>query len=507
MVSVCFLSDERVLRRNLVLPFSHRSLSYPEEKINAVIEPSDGPYIPSWQTSPVFIRTLVNRNLLTDPESEVSSNVSFTTASVVFGGFEFAPDDNGTANVPQQTQFYTALLSIQKKRPFPYRTSPVTRIFLPIFDSFNETSKTPVGLVSALIRWESYFVHVVPPELRGINMVINNDCGDVYTFKITEGEPDPVGLGDLHDTTFDRLARMATFDDINTVDDGSPHGLPLNHENCSYHMTSYPNQDMLDDYQTNLPALITLAVACCFAFTFILFVFYDRLVERRQTLVLQRAEQTTAIVQSLFPKGVAEKLMQHHQDMDILTSKNQKLNKFLGGDDQVQSCIADLFPACSVMFADISGQFERLDELGIGSTNSFPHPTLTDIAGFTAWASTRDPSQVFHLLESIYNAFDAIAKSRKVFKVETIGDCYVAVTGLPDPQANHAIIMARFAGECMIKLREVTERLEKTLGDTMDLCMRIGLHSGPVTAGVLRGEKSRFQLFGDTVNTASRMES
>jgi class 3 adenylate cyclase len=104
---------------------------------------------------------------------------------------------------------------------------------------------------------------------------------------------------------------------------------------------------------------------------------------------------------------------------------------------------------------------------------------------------------VFHLLESIYNAFDEIAKARKVFKVETVGDCYVAVTGLPDPQPNHAVIMARFASECLIKMGEVTRKLEKTLGpDTADLDTRIGFHSGPVTAGVLRGDKSRFQLFG-----------
>ena len=104
--------------------------------------------------------------------------------------------------------------------------------------------------------------------------------------------------------------------------------------------------------------------------------------------------------------------------------------------------------------------------------------------------------------------FDKIAFRRKVFKVETIGDCYVAVTGVPEAQDEHAVIMCKFARDCMLKMNVLTSSLTAQLGEeTATLGFRVGIHSGPITGGILRGDKGRFQLFGDTINTASRMES
>jgi len=120
----------------------------------------------------------------------------------------------------------------------------------------------------------------------------------------------------------------------------------------------------------------------------------------------------------------------------------------------------------------------------------------------------REPTQVFTLLECLYGSFDTVAKRRGVFKVETIGDSYVAVVGLPKSRKNHAMIMVRFAADCRERASTLLNQLETTLGPgTNALAFRFGLNSGPTTAGVLRGEKGRFQLFGDTVNTAARMES
>jgi class 3 adenylate cyclase len=84
-------------------------------------------------------------------------------------------------------------------------------------------------------------------------------------------------------------------------------------------------------------------------------------------------------------------------------------------------------------------------------------------------------------------------KKRRVFKVETVGDCYVAVTGLPEPRKDHAVVMARFAHDCMYQMHKLTKKLEVVLGpDTGDLSMRFGLHSGPGKCTKNTAERTMF---------------
>lgn len=119
---------------------------------------------------------------------------------------------------------------------------------------------------------------------------------------------------------------------------------------------------------------------------------------------------------------------------------------------------------------------------------------FADIEGFTAWSSVREPSQVFTLLETLYAAMDATATRRRVFKVETVGDCYVAVCGLPEPKADHAVTMARFARDCIEQhISIVTGKLERALGpETGELRLRVGIHSGKLPD---RRDKSRLATF------------
>jgi class 3 adenylate cyclase len=312
-----------------------------------------------------------------------------------------------------------------------------------------------------------------------------------------------LGAGDLHDDDVDGYESTASsYASFAAIFD--EHGkTPVSPESaCNFKISVYATPAFKSEYLTEEPDIYRWIVLGVFLTMVMIFVFYDCLVERRQSRVIDAAERSDAIVRSLFPTAVRDRLYEDAKKKEdeakaadssvFLETNKRRMKNFMneGPGDPSQASngsrrsdpIADLFPNTTVLFADISG--------------------------FTAWSSEREPSQVFTLLETIYHAMDKAAKKLGVFKVETIGDCYVAATGIPDPQDNHAEIMVRFARSCMIKIHELTRQLEAQLGPgTADLAMRFGIHSGAVTAGVLRGQKARFQLFGDTMNMAARIES
>jgi class 3 adenylate cyclase len=124
-----------------------------------------------------------------------------------------------------------------------------------------------------------------------------------------------------------------------------------------------------------------------------------------------------------------------------------------------------------------------------------------DIAGFTPMSAEMSPQDLVATLDELFSAFDEIAQRHGLEKIKTIGDAYMAVGGVPTPRADHAQAVAQMA----LELRDLVAR-RRFLG-TRQLRMRIGLHTGPAVAGVIGRKKFIYDLWGDTVNTASRMES
>jgi adenylate cyclase len=145
---------------------------------------------------------------------------------------------------------------------------------------------------------------------------------------------------------------------------------------------------------------------------------------------------------------------------------------------------------------------EQLKDDGARIAQHFDEATVlfADIVGFTPLSQELSPKELVTVLDEIFSAFDAVAGRLGVEKIKTIGDAYMVAGGVPTPRTDHASAVAEMALEmrAIVAARSFAGR---------PLRMRIGIHSGPVVAGVIGTKRLIYDLWGDTVNTASRMES
>jgi class 3 adenylate cyclase len=175
--------------------------------------------------------------------------------------------------------------------------------------------------------------------------------------------------------------------------------------------------------------------------------------------VVAEQKLSERLLLNVLPQSIAERLKGRHE---------------VAGDEFTE-VIADSFSDVTVLFADI--------------------------VGFTDFSAGINPKKLLVLLNEIFTSFDSIADARGLEKIKTIGDAYMAVAGIPVPVEDHVTRGAHMALDMMEALDAFNER------NCYTLQMRIGINSGPVVAGVIGKRKFIYDLWGDTVNTASRMES
>jgi adenylate cyclase len=183
--------------------------------------------------------------------------------------------------------------------------------------------------------------------------------------------------------------------------------------------------------------------------TFALLEHFVRSRDRAHRLLAAEQERSETLLLSIFPRPIAERL---------------KMS---------QGVIAERSEEVSVLFADITG--------------------------FTPTAERLPAEEVVVMLDEIFSAFDELVARHGLEKIKTIGDGYLVAAGIPTPRADHAEAAARLA----LAMRQALAELPVASG----LSLRVGIDSGPVVAGVIGRTKFGYDLWGDTVNTASRMES
>ena len=166
----------------------------------------------------------------------------------------------------------------------------------------------------------------------------------------------------------------------------------------------------------------------------------------------------------------------------------------LQAQQQSRALLHDMLPAS---IADRLARGERL----IADSHPAATVVFADVVDFTGLAATTDPRELLLILNQLFSMFDRLAARHGMEKIKTMGDSYIAVAGAPRPRADHA----RVAVEMAIEMHRAVSRLGGLR--RRGLRLRVGVASGPITAGVIGENKWAYDIWGDTVNVAARMES
>ena len=216
------------------------------------------------------------------------------------------------------------------------------------------------------LYWRLYFTGVLPTKAKGIIAVLENSYNQTFAYRIDGPEVTFLGAGDPHLSKYDY---MEVSEDVTEQvkrragpETRAYTTVGLSDTFGRYTLRVYPSQDTEDEYKSNKPVIYTLVVAFIFFLTSMVFVVFDYLVERRQRVVLDRAAQSGALVSSLFPDQVQDRLYAAPSKSSETTStwrnsisKNVNDLNSIQLDKGSQEQIADVYPSVTIMFADLAG--------------------------------------------------------------------------------------------------------------------------------------------------------
>lgn len=239
----------------------------------------------------------------------------------------------------------------------PEEFGPVSDLVVPIYSSFDDNS-TVVGELIAQVNWRIYFESLLLVEESGITLVLENSCGQSFTFFIDEGSVVYIGQGDMHDEKYKGMEVSTTYEAFWEYKLNEP-TFPWAH--CLYRLRVYPSAKLEEQFLTDRPLRFSLILAGMFTLTCILFMMYDKLVQIRQKLVLSSAIMSGTVVNSLFPEEVRNRLYdeQAPPKSDLNKPSGDQLMplgvSYLPEFDDGRLGIADLYPNCTVCFLDLVG--------------------------------------------------------------------------------------------------------------------------------------------------------
>jgi hypothetical protein len=250
----------------------------------------------------------VNFNLRNAPRFG-QNVVTASTGQIVLGGLDAAPP-GGVDGSNELTALFATIFSFHMGKTVNYTGEPVSTVYIPVMDSFAK-DRTAVAILLAILRWESYFENILTDSVQPVRVVLSNTCQQVFTYEIRGSQATFVGKGNLANREYEDMVVSVELDENNDLTiEPNTIALTLNQDKCRYTVRIYPTPEGHDYHNDFFPLIITLTVAAVFLMTTAVFYFYDVMVERRQKVVLDTAQRSTAIVSSIFPKSVRDQLLQ-----------------------------------------------------------------------------------------------------------------------------------------------------------------------------------------------------
>jgi adenylate cyclase len=201
-------------------------------------------------------------------------------------------------------------------------------------------------------------------------------------------------------------------------------------------------------------------------------------------LTLLRARVSTSLEKKRLRDLERLRLLQLQAEKELVEREREKSERLL----------------LNILPSAIAGRLKG-GEKSIANGHEIVSVMFADLCGFTALSRKTSPADLVSMLNGIFTAFDHIVEEHGVEKIKTIGDCYMLVGGIPLHRGDHAAAVA----DCALEMLDALADLNRANGT--ELQMRVGIHTGPVVAGVIGKIKFTYDLWGDTVNVASRMES
>lgn len=377
-------------------PYDISPSIYERKNGQIVVETGSGPFAPIWQMAGApRDPKVVNFDLMSNDVAKSSIVKSQETKSAILSGLIDANTIYGESAT---------------------NSEPQSLLVSPIFSTYQGQNKQYVAASVAVLRWSVFFQGILHDGTDGVYVIVDDgNCGNTFTYEIQGSKATFLGEGSLQDTALNAYAVTSDFGNV-----------PVSNSACSYTLAIYPSKALYDSFESERPLIWTIVIVLMFVVMSFIFLGYDCIVQKRQQKVMTSAARSNAIVSSLFPAEIRDRLFGNEDEKNKDKNKNMfshlpesskfKLKSFLA-DEENPAAGHDNHEDGAKKEAKTSTEDTKVEGKTIPHievyetkpiADLFPNTTVmfADIAGFTAWSSVREPSQVFTLLETVYRAFD-----------------------------------------------------------------------------------------------------